>query len=67
MKYYPMPHPPSHKRGGDSRGLVFDRLMPSVYDRLGPQQSGQKQQLAPVRSVSPGTGPSLFSEARILR
>ena len=52
MYCYPMLHPPSHQREEDYRRPVFDRVTRPVHDRLGPHQSGQRRQPAPVRLVS---------------
>ena len=51
MYCYPMLHPPSHHRKEDRRRPVLDRLTRPVHDRLGPHQSGQRRQPAPVRPV----------------
>ena len=51
MYCYPMLHPPSHYREEDHRRPVFDRMIRPVHDRLGPHQSGQRRQPAPVRPV----------------
>ena len=52
MQCYPMPHPPSHQRGGNFRRPVFDRLARSVHDQSGYHRLGQRQQPAPVRPVT---------------
>ena len=44
MQYFPMPYAP-HYQGDGSRT--------PVHDRLGPRQSSQQQQAAPVRPVQP--------------
>jgi len=51
MYCYPMLHPPSHRREEDHRRPVFDKVTRPVHDRLGPHQSGQRRQPAPVRPV----------------
>ena len=52
MQWYPMPHPPSHQRGGNFRRLVFDRLARLTHDQSGYHRLGQRQQPAPVRPVT---------------
>ena len=43
MQCYPMPHLPSHQRGGYFRRPVFHRFSRPVHDRLGSYQTGQRQ------------------------
>ena len=52
MQCYPMPHLPSHQRGGKFRRPIFDRLARPVHDQSGYHQLGQRQQPAPVRLVT---------------
>ena len=51
MQCCPMPHPPSHQRGGYFRRHVFDRFSRPVHDRLGHHQSGRGADPVPVRPV----------------
>ena len=51
LQCYPMPHSPSHQRGGNFRRPVFDRLSQPVHDRLGSHQLGLRQKPTPVRPV----------------
>ena len=67
MQCYPMPCPPHFQGEGSSRGLVFDRLKQPVHDRLGKNQSGQWQNLGPVRPVSAETDPISSCVPRVPR
>ena len=51
IQCYPMVHPPSNQRDEDHMRLVFHILSQPVHGRLDFQQSGQRQQLAPIRPV----------------
>ena len=53
MQCYPMPYPPHFQGEGSSRGPIFDRLKQPDHARLGQHQSGQGQNLGPVRPVYP--------------
>ena len=48
----PMLYPPSHHGEEDHRRPVFGKVARPVHDRLGPHQSGQRRQPAPVRPVA---------------
>ena len=52
MYCYSMLYPPSHHREEDHRRLVFSKVSRPVHDRLGPHQSSQRRQPAPVRPVA---------------
>jgi len=60
MYCYPMLHTPFYQRDEDQR-LVFDRVTRPVHDQLGPHQSGQRWQPAPVRPVSSEAEQSSFA------
>ena len=52
MCCYPMLHTPFYQREEDQRRPVFDRVTRPVHDQLGPHQSGQRWQPAPVRPAT---------------